>query len=148
MAKKNDVDIDERKALQDSFFGDFRNAKIQKKSGKIILKMWRPWVLYVQEKLPSPAQEAFLDGSQRLVVEYDEIWIAEDDEYLTKSQRRKWKDQLDIVKLYWKEGKVQASTVEKFYLGNPLTKEKLLPPAHKLTGLYDRSYILKKLQEN
>lgn len=148
MAKKNDIDIDERKALQDSYFRNFSNAKIQKKSGKITLNVWRPWVLYVQEKLPPSAQDAFLSGPQKLTVEYDEIWVAECDEFFTESEKRKYKGEFDIVKLYWKEGKVQASTVEKFYLGNPLTKEKLSPPAYKLTDIADRSFILKKLQEN
>jgi len=147
-AKKNNSGIDERKALQDSYFGNFSNAKIQKKSGKITLNVWRPWVLYVQEKLPPVAQDAFLVGPQRLIVEYDEIWIAEVDEFLTESEKRKWKGQLDILKLYWKEGKVQASTVEKFYFGNPLTHKKLSHPAHKITDIHDRSFILKKLQEN
>ena len=94
------------------------------------------------------AQDAFLVGPQRLIVEYDEIWIAEVDEFLTESEKRKWKGQLDILKLYWKEGKVQASTVEKFYFGNPLTHKKLSHPAHKITDIHDRSFILKKLQGN
>ena len=140
--------INERKALQDSYFGNFSNTKIQKKSGKIKLEVWNPWVQNVQKNFPPQFQGALLSGPQKLTVEYDEIWIADNDENLTESEKRKYKGQLDILKLYWKEGKVQASTVEKFYLGNPLTEEKLSPPAHKITDIQDRSFILKKLQEN
>ena len=147
-AKKNNIDIDERKALQDSYFGNFSNAKIQKKSGKIKLEVWNPWVQNVQKNFPPQFQGALLSGPQELTVEYDEIWIAENDENLTESEKRKYKGQLDILKLYWKEGKVQASIVEKFYLGNPLIEEKLSPPVHKITDIQDRSFILKKLQEN
>ena len=140
--------INERKALQNSYFGNFSNTKIQKKSGKIKLEVWNPWVQNVQKNFPPQFQGALLSGPQKLTVEYDEIWIAENNENLTESEKRKYKGQLDILKLYWKEGKVQASTVEKFYLGNPLTEEKLSPPAHKITDIQDRSFILKKLREN
>lgn len=140
--------INERKALQDSYFGNFSNTKIQKKSGKIKLEVWNPWVQNVQKNFSPQFQGALLSGPQKLTVEYDEIWIAENNENLIESEKKKYKVQLDILKLYWKEGKIQASTVEKFYLGNPLTKEKLSPPAHKITDIQDRSFILKKLQEN
>ena len=147
-AKKNNIDIDERKALQDSYFGNFSNAKIQKESGNIKLKVWKPWVQHVRKNFPPQFQGTLLSGPQELTVEYDEIWIAENDENLTELEKRKYKGQLDILKLYWKEGKVQASAVEKFFHANPLTGANFSTHAHKITDINDREHILKKLRGN
>ena len=89
-----------------------------------------------------------MTGPQKLTVEFDEIWIAENDAFLTESEKRQYKDQLDILKLYWKEGKVQACTVEKLYNVNPVTGANLSTPAYKITDINDRVYCLKKLREN
>jgi len=137
--------IDEKKALQDSYFGNFRNAKIKKKSGTIKLDVWQPWVQHVNQNFPPQIQKNFLSGPQSLNISFDEIWTAENDEDLTESEKKEYKGQLDILKLYWKDGKIQASTVEKSYTGNPVTGDAISPPAHKITSLHDRSSILKEL---
>lgn len=138
----------EKNILLNSYFGDFRNARIQKKSATIKLEVWQPWIQYVRQNFPPQFQSALLNGPENLTVSFDEIWEAENDENLTESEKRQYKGQLDILKLYWKEGKVQASTVEKFYTENPLTGANLSTPAHKITDIHDRVFILKKLREN
>ena len=51
--------------------------------------------------------------------------------------------QFDITKLYWLNNKVQASTVEKYYLTNPITGKKVRK--HKLVMIWDRDNVLKEL---
>jgi hypothetical protein len=136
--------INEKKALLNSYFGDFRDGKIEKKSGKIILKLWEPWIQHVKKNFPS----LLLDNAQNLVVEYDEIWIWEYEEFLTESEKQESKGQLDIYKLYWRDNKVQAATVERYYIANPVTGEKLQRPSHKIVHIYDRTHILQKIREN
>lgn len=144
--KALNVNIDEKKALQDSYFGNFKNAKIIKKSGSIKLEVWQPWIQHVRQSFPSQVQNSLLIGPEKLTVTFDEIWKTENDENLTGSEKRQYKGQLDILTLYWKGDKVQASTVEKYYTGNPLTGSNLSTPAHKITDISDRQYILKNIQ--
>ncbi len=148
IANENEASIDEKKALRYSYFGNFRNAKIQKKSGTIKLEVWQPWIQHVKQNFPQQFQSTLLSGPQELAVSFDEIWIAEHDENLKESEKKQYKGQLDILKLYWEKGKVQASTVEKFYYGDPTTGTNLSIPGHKITNLLDRVHILKKLSEN
>jgi len=138
--------VDEKSALQDSYYGDFEKATVQKKRGRINLEVWKPYIQYVK-KMPPHMQKVYLNCSQKLIVDFDEIWIAENDEYLTKSEKTKYKGQLDIMKLYWKGGKVQAYTLEIFYKANPLTETNLSHPSHKLTNIINRKDILKKLSK-
>ena len=51
--------------------------------------------------------------------------------------------QFDITKLYWLNNKVKASTVEKYYLTNPITGKKVRK--HKLVMIWDRDNVLKEL---
>uniref|UniRef100_A0A7C4TLN5 Uncharacterized protein n=1 Tax=candidate division WWE3 bacterium TaxID=2053526 RepID=A0A7C4TLN5_UNCKA len=136
--------INEKKALLNSYFGDFRDGKIEKKSGKIILKLWEPWTQHVKKNFSS----LLLNDAQNLVVEYDEIWIWEYDEFLTEREKQESKGQLDIYKLYWKVNKVQAATVERYYIANPVTGEILQHPSHKIVHIYDRTHILQNIREN
>jgi hypothetical protein len=137
----------EKILLKDSYFGNFTKAKIKKMPGNIKLEVWQPWIQHVKKNVPPQLQSALLNGPETLSVEYDEIWIAENNEGLTESEKKKYKNQLDILKMYWKNEKVQACTIEKFYLGNPLTEAPLSPPAHKITDIYDRSRIIQQLQD-
>ncbi len=139
---------DEKKALRDSCFGNFKEAIIQKKSGNIKLVVWQPWIQYVKQHFPPKFRSTLLSGSEKLSVSFDEIWISENNENLTETEKKKYKGQFDIIKLYWKEGKIQASTIEKFYIGNPLTGAKLSIPTHKITDIFDRKYILKTLSKS
>jgi hypothetical protein len=62
------------------------------------------------------------DGVMKLSVDFDEIWIREKTEYLTAAEIKKWKGTLDIFKLYWKNGKIQAFTIESYFTVDPISK--------------------------
>lgn len=126
--------MNEKAQLRDSFFGDFTKAKVEKKLGKTILQVWEPHIKY-SKTLPPSMSAVMLDGVEKLQVEYDEIW------------KVKTKGTSDKLSLYWRENKIQASTLEKIYLGDPSTGKKLAAPSHKLVNIYNRAYILNKLSE-
>ena len=133
---------DEKTALKNSYFGNFNNAKVIKKSGKITLKRWAPYVQHVKS-LPWPVEP---EGIDAITVEYDEIWVKENDEGFPDHMRKRLKGQFDIHKLYWNKSKIQASTLERYFLGNPATGSSLNPPVHKLIILYGREGILSRLK--
>jgi hypothetical protein len=140
--------MDEKSKIQklDCFFWSFSPEKKIKKYGKASLKVWQPYIKY--SKTLSPAfQSVMLDGVERLEVDYDEIWIQQNDDSFTPIERKKYEGQFDIFKLYWKQDKVQAATVEKLYVADPFTGKKLKKPSHKIVNIYNRSLILKKLKE-
>jgi hypothetical protein len=130
--------------LNSSFFGDFHQAQKIRKPGKVALRVWEPHIKY-SKTLPPAFQAVMLDGVERLDIEYDEIWIRECDEAFTPSERKKLRGQFDIIKMYWKQDKVQAATLEKLYVADPFTDEKLQKRSHKIVNIYDRNFILKKL---
>jgi hypothetical protein len=122
--------MNEKAQLRDSFFGDFTKAKIEKKMGKSTLQVWDTHIKY-SNTLPPLMKEVMLHGVEKLQVEYDEIW-------------KIWKSQLDRTTLYWRDNKIQACTLEKFYLGDPSTGTKLSAPSYKVVNVYDRAYIMSK----
>lgn len=144
--KKPQVEINEKNVLSNSYFGNFRNGKKEKVRGKITLKVWEPHILY-SKNLPPMMRNVMLEGIEKLEVDYDEIWTWINDEGLTTAEKKKFKGQNDISKIYWKQNKVQACTIEKYYVGNPFTGQKFSKPSHKIWNIYDRDYILKKLSE-
>lgn len=124
--------MSEKSMLRDSFFGNYEKCKVIKKKGTINLKVWDQHIKY-SRTLPEAMQRIMLAGIENLPVEYDEIWKAEYDSLFTPSERKKFKGKFDINTLYWKDNKIQASTLEKFH--NP----------HQIENIYDRAYILNKL---
>lgn len=134
------------KLLKSSYFGDYHQAKKIRKHYKESLKIWEPQLRYIKSVSPS-----FLEvsgGIEKLDVEYDEIWIYENTDGLTAAEKRKYKGRNDLHKIYFHKNKIQASTVEKWFIGNPLTGEKLSKPSHKIWNINPRNFILKKLAEN
>ena len=125
--------MSEKTQLRDSYFGNFTKAKVEKKMGKSNLQVWEPHIKY-SNTLPPLMKEVMLGGVEKLQVEYDEIW-------------KIWESGLDRTTLYWKDNKVQACTLENFYLGNPATGKKLSTPSYKVDNIYDRKSILNKLSE-
>jgi hypothetical protein len=123
-------EIDEKNLLQNSYFGNFKNPLIQKKSGEDILQIWGPYVQYT-ETLPS---FFLLEGSRNLHVVYDEIWIQE-------------KEKEELHKLYWKNNQIQAATVEKYFFADPMSRKSLPRPSYEIINIYNREFILRKLQE-
>jgi hypothetical protein len=138
--------INEKAQLRDSFFGDFTKAKVQKKNGKCTLQVWTPYIQY-SNTLPPAMREVSLAGVRELQVEYDEIWRADYDSLFTPAEKKKWKGQFDKNTLYWKNNKIQAYTLEKFYLGDPSTGKKLSASSHKIINIYNRKSVLDKLSE-
>jgi hypothetical protein len=122
----------EKLALRDSFFGDYRGATVRKTSGTITLEVWRPYTQYISQTFIPKVSGALLQGSQRLDVTYDEIWVWEN-------------KQADVSKLYWKNNKIQAATFAEYYIGNPVTNMPLATPSYKIANIYNREYIINKL---
>jgi hypothetical protein len=136
--------LNEKALLKNSFFGDYTKANIEKKKGKSILQVWGPHIKY-SRTLPSPLKETMLEGVEKLQVEYDEIWKAEYDSLFDSTEKKKFKGKFDRQTLYWKNNKIQADTLEKFYESDPSTGKKLSPPSLKVVNIYDRIYILNTL---
>ena len=132
--------------LKSMYFGDFRQSKKIKKQGRETLSVWDAQIKYCRT-LPANMQAVMLADVEKLDVEYDEIWIWEDEEGLTPAEKRKWRGRNNINKLYWKQNKIQACTAEKFYISDPFTDQKLSRPSHKIWNVYSRNFILNKLQE-
>lgn len=135
---------DEKTQLLKSYFGDFRQAKKVNKHGNELLSVWEPQIKYSKTLSPR-LQAVMLDGVEKLNIEYDEVWTWVNDEGLTSAEKRKFRGKNDIHKLYWKQNSVQAYTIEKYYVGDPFTGQKLSKPAHKLWNIYNRDFILRKL---
>ncbi len=121
-------EIDEKNLLQNSYFGNFKNSRVQKKSGEDILQIWEPYVQYTKT-LPS---FFLLEGSRSLHIVYDEIWIQE-------------KEKEELSKLYWKNSQIQAATVEKYFLADPMSRRSLPRPSYEIINIYNREFILRKL---
>jgi len=138
-------DNDKSKILNSSSLGDWDKAKKIKKSGKISLQAWDPYIEYAKTVPDSSVKDAMLQNKNKLNIEYDEIWIWERNDLFTSAERRKFRGQFDIHKLYWKNNKVQAFTLEKYYISNPVTKKKV--GKHKITQVWDRDSILREISK-
>lgn len=53
----------------------------------------------------------------------------------------------NITKIYWLNDQVQAISYENRFINNPLTGKKFVPPAYKITQLYDRISVFKTLEK-
>ncbi len=137
----------EQPLLLKTNLGDFSAAtRIQTKS-TVQLKVWEPVIQMVKRNYDEPFQKAFLVGPEQLEVEHDEIWRMEGDSGVSSAEKERYKGMFDIVSLYWKDGLIQAYTVERFYCTNPATGDRLTPGTHKLAELRDRQNILAKIKE-
>jgi hypothetical protein len=143
MAWENVYSFDEKSSLRNSYYGNFNGAKIIKKEGKATLSRWEPYVQHMRS-LPGPSVEP--EGIAKLTINYDEVWIKENDEGFPLHMKNRLRGQFDVNKLYWKKNKVQASTLEKYFIGNPLTGANLNPPAHKVVTIYGRDEIINKVK--
>lgn len=73
-----------------------------------------------------------------LTVEYDKKWILKNTLYLTKEEVKKYKNELDTLSVYWKNNKIQAYIIERYYV---------IPKQYKVTDIFDRNYILQLLNK-
>lgn len=121
--------------------GDFRKARIVKEPQKVSLKVWDSYLAYL-DKLPQSARDSLPRGVTSLEVAGDEIWVAEQQDYFHLGQK---KGEPDLVKLYWRDGQVQALTVEKSFTADPVTWRRFSKPAYKLVAIFTREFILRKL---
>lgn len=142
--KEDPTIFDEKKALLNSYFGDFRKGQKEQKSGETSLEVWEPYVKHMSSIASRLKAGASWSGTRKLNVVYDEIWTWEDDRYLTASERER-SGPTGIVKLFWKNNQIRAVEVRKPYSSNPVTGETFPTPTWKTTDLYDRSEILKEI---
>lgn len=131
---------DEKKLLRSNNYFNYTNIIIKKESGSTVLKVWQPYIDYAKS-LPSQFASVMLDGEMELKVEYDEIWEHEYDDLFTEQEKIKYKGQFDIARLYWKDNRVQAYTVQKHYEANPITGVPV--NKHVITCIHDRNTILR-----
>ena len=128
------------KVLSSQALGDFTKAKKIKKTGKTTLQVWGPYVEYANTVPDYSLRNTMLKYNNKLDIEYDEIWTWIRDDVFSPAEKKKYKGQFDIHKMYWKNNKVQAFTLEKYYVSNPMTKAKL--GKHQITQVWDRDSIL------
>lgn len=133
-------ETDEKAMLLDSAWGNFKKARMVRKTGTIILKVWPPHLEY-QAMIRSGKCVRVATPDRELAVTFDEVWVAEDDEHVSPSERRQKRGKLNHRKLFWQDGKVQCWTLEKYYAFDPVTKAKV--GKHQITQLADREEVLK-----
>src|SRR3989339_56685 len=117
---------DNEKSLMTSSsgLGDWGNAKKINKLGKTSLQVWNPSG----------------QNNNKLNIDYDEIWVWIRNDVFTPSEKKQFKGKFDVHKIYWKNSKVQAFTLEKYYVFNPVSNKKI--GAHKITQVWDRDSVL------
>jgi len=139
------AEVNERDMLLNSpLLGDFRKAKKIKEQEKVVLKVWSNFT-DASQKLPQLPDNLLPRGPARLEVDYDEIWVSEREHFPAAREKKEYKGKPYLAKLYWREGRVQAFTVEKFYATDPLTWEKLSSPSYKIVAILTREIILPEL---
>lgn len=128
--------------------GDFHKAKKSKEKDKVSLQVWENYAEF-QRKQASQVKGLMLEGPGVLEVNFDEIWESERDLDPTLVAAPERQGKPFLVKLYWRQGQVQAFTVEKYFKSDPLTWEKLDRPGYRIIALLDRKTlapILAKLE--
>ena len=135
---------DEKRDLYScEFFGPFQNRKITHEVGQITLDVWEPWEKYVRQQQIIP--DFVIAVWKPVTIAYDEKWIIEHDELFSEHEKKIYKGQFDITTVYFKDNKIQAITLEKEYVGDPITDRPLPRPEHKIVDLYDREHALRKI---
>ncbi len=134
----------EKQALLNSpVFGDFRKAKKIKEPGRESLEVWKAYreaanKFYGVDELRSRSRDS-------LEVKFDQVWISEQVDYLKLGKKKGSRNVPDLVKLYWKDGKVQALTVERSFKLDPITWQIFPKPEYKLVAIFPRDYLLQEL---
>ncbi len=152
--------VNERQQLLNTTsWGDFRKAKKFKlaQPRKVVFAIWKPILSYARNTLyprtgtGAKSPDEFIQklyGHKKLGVQYDELWVWEADSSFTEEEKEQDKGQLDIYRMYWLKGKVQAHIVGKFYESHPASGIKLSPPIHKIWKISDRKRIFKNLKKS
>jgi hypothetical protein len=134
---------EKKKLLNHPSYCDFRRAKKTKQPGRAYLRVWEPYARHI-ESLPAWVRES-IKWVQPLDVECDEVWTCEADKTLTPAERKRWKGQVDIMRLYWKGNMAQAVTVESYCITDPLTGLSLPDPGYRLMMIHNRATILEDI---
>jgi len=148
-----------QRLLNTTSWGDFRKARKFKlaKPRKALFAIWEPILSYARNTLYprtgtwAKSPDVFIQklyGHKKLRVQYDELWVWEDDSSFTEEEKEHYKGQLDVFRMYWLKGKVQAHIVGKFYESNPTSGIKLSLPIHKIWKISDRTLIFKELKKS
>ncbi len=124
--------------------GDFRKADQSREKDKVTLKVWPNYAEF-QRKHPSQVKSLMLQGPGALDVNYDEIWKVESDLDPTLVAAKERQGKPYLIKLYWRQGQVQAFTVEKYFQSDPLTWDNLDKPGYRIIALLDRKTLLPML---
>ena len=91
----------------------------------------------VNTKLSVYNKTVMTTGNQRdLSVNYNEVWRIVDKDRLTAQEVERFKGQLNIIKLYWRDNKIQALAVERYFVDEK---------KHFVTDIFDREKILKTI---
>lgn len=135
--------------MKHPFFGDWGKAKKIRRAEKTTLRIWKPYLEYVNSSAVIPiARDAMLrDNTELLEAEYDEIWEREKDDLLTESEKSRFAGQMDILKFYFKGDAIQAFTIEKPFAKNPANGNRLSTTSYEITQIYNRQTILRHLNE-
>jgi hypothetical protein len=120
--------------------GDWYKAKKVKKSGKLFLQVWEPYVEYAKTITDSLTREAMLMYTNKINIEYDEIWVWERDDVFSHNEKKKFHGKFDIHKLYWKNNQVQAFTLKNYFIFDPVSNKKV--GKHKITQVWNRDSVL------
>ena len=134
----------EKQALLNSpVFGDFHKAKKIKEPGRESLEVWKAYreaanKFYGVDELRSRSRDS-------LEVKFDEVWVSEQVDYLKLGKKKGSRNVPDLVKLYWRDGKVQALTVERSFKLDPITWQIFPKPEYKLVAIFPRDYLLQEL---
>ena len=139
-AEDNEKTMIQKSAL---FGKNITKANKVKKTGKTKLIPWDSYVKYAETVPNNLVKKVMLQYTNTLNIDYDEIWIVVMDDLFTQSEKRKWKGQFDISTIYWKENKVQAATLKKYFIADPVTHKKV--NKHNITQVWDRDSILKEV---
>src|SRR4030066_143994 len=76
-------DNETSKMLNSSFFGNWTKAKKIKRSGKIVLQPWDPYIEYAKIIPDNSLKNVMLQNTNKLNIDYDEIWIGEENMFFT-----------------------------------------------------------------
>ncbi len=141
LAGPGQAEIQEKPLFVNSpVLGDFSQAqKIQEKK-TASLKVWPTFLEYAAKAGPA-ARGRLPKGQEALEVAYDEVWVAQGQGYQAFGQKQVHNGQPDRASLYWRDGLLQAYTLERYYTGDPLSYERLDQPGYRVVLILDRQEL-------
>lgn len=130
--------------LKSSFMGNWSNARRTSKTGNVHLRIWGPYLEYANEQSDMAKQTMLRDSVTELKIAYDEIWERDVDDLLTREEKRRYRGQLERARVYWKNGEVQAFTIEGPYDTNPVTGARITPE-YRITKILTKDTVISNI---